>query len=210
MCFLHLQHISVWTTHNTSAQQPHVTSGYYSRLNRSKGGLQLKHNNIKEVGGDVLKLGTQKIPWGYMASQPCLQGEDQIAEKTLKGGGTAGKRKERCCLSTLAEVGCQWGQERKVDKEEMLGQIVKFFYILPTLFPYRKSKLFSPKKASPQQTHSLQSFHQLPVTQLTTDFQLRQLESKSCRPSQREARVGFVVSEEMPAGAGFWPLAQHG
>lgn len=68
-----------------------------------------------------MKLGTQKIPWGYMASQPCLQGEDQIAGKSLKGGGTAGKRKERYCLCTLAEVWCLWGQERKVDQGETLG-----------------------------------------------------------------------------------------
>ena len=56
-----------------------------------------------------------------MASQPCLQGEDQIAGKSLKGGGTAGKRKERYCLCTLAEVWCLWGQERKVDQGETLG-----------------------------------------------------------------------------------------
>ena len=55
-----------------------------------------------------------------MASQPCLKG-DQIAGKALKGEGAAGKRKERCCLSMLAEVECLWGQERKVYKAETLG-----------------------------------------------------------------------------------------
>ena len=77
-----------------------MTSSYYSRQNRSKGGLQLKHNNIKEVGGDILKLGTQKNLLGVHGFS-ALPERRSDSRKGTEGRGRSRKEK-RTMLSVHA------------------------------------------------------------------------------------------------------------
>lgn len=82
-----------------------MTSGYYSRQNRSKGRLQLKHNNIKEVGGDILKLGTQNNPLGVhgFSALPARRRSDSRK-------GTEGRQHSRKEKRKMLSVHADWSQ----------------------------------------------------------------------------------------------------